>query len=74
MKLRSERAICSDADALVCARTLYAAIPGAIVGLAVAIFFAIGLVVAIVVADKVGKREAVVRGDKIDTRVRAPAI
>src|SRR4030095_1707302 len=42
-----------------------------VVVLAIAIAFAVGFVVLLVVADEIGQREAVVRGDEIDARVRA---
>src|SRR5580704_8648368 len=54
-------------------RALDAAVPGSIVGLAVAILFAIFLVVPVVVTDQVIQREAVMSGQKIDARVRLAA-
>ncbi|MNM73230.1 hypothetical protein D3C81_849500 [compost metagenome] len=44
---------------------------GVVVG-AVAVVLAVGLVVLAVVADQVGQREAVVRGDEVDAGPRAP--
>ena len=46
-------------------RTFHAAVPGAVVALAVAVAFAVRLVVLVVVADQVVHREAVVRGDEV---------
>src|ERR1700733_12690953 len=54
-------------------RTLDAAVPGSIVGFAVAILFAVFFVVPIVVTNQVIQREAVMGGQKIDARVRLAA-
>src|SRR6185436_9638752 len=49
-----------------------AAVPAQVVVLAVGVLLAVSLVVLAVVADEVGQREAVVRGDEVDARVRTP--
>ncbi len=54
-------------------RSLDAAVPRAVVVLAVAVVLAVGLVVLLVVGDEVAQREAVVRGDEVDAGRRAPA-
>ena len=51
-------------------RPFDAAVPRAVVALAVAVVLAVGLVVLVVVRDQVAQREAVVRGDEVDARVR----
>ena len=52
-------------------RALGAAVPRAVVALAVGAALAVGLVVLLVVGDEVVEREAVVRGDEVDARGRA---
>src|SRR5580692_5411178 len=55
-------------------RAFGAAIPRAVVAVAVAILFAVRLVVLVVVGDQVAQREAVVCGYEVDAGVRtAPA-
>ncbi len=51
-------------------RPLAAAVPGTVVAFAVAVAFAVGLVVLVVVRHEISEREAVVRGDEVDARVR----
>src|SRR5262249_60867456 len=55
-------------------RPLDATIPRAVVGVAVAIAFAVGLVVLLVVARPVVQREAVMGGDEIDAGPAPPSI
>src|SRR5207253_2953738 len=50
-------------------RPLDAAVPGAVVVAAVPVSLPVGHIVLVVVGDEVGKREAVVRGDKVDAGV-----
>src|SRR5216683_6519006 len=60
-------------DAVVVRRSFGAAVPRAVVALAVAVLLAVRLVVLLVVGDQVLEREAVVRGDEVDARVRPAA-
>ena len=53
---------------------LDAVVPRAVVILAVLAVLAVGLVVLFVVADQIVQREAVVRGNEVDRRVRPPAV
>ena len=55
-------------------RALDAAVPGLVVVVAVAVVLAVRLVVLVVVGDQVVQREAVVRGDEVDARVRPAAV
>ena len=62
-------------DALVLGGTLGAAVPRAVVVVAVAVVLAIGLVVLVVVGNEVLEREAVMGGDEVDARPGpAPAL
>ena len=58
-------------DAGIVGRTFDAAIHAQIEVGPVAIVFAVGFVVLALVADKIGKREAVMHGDVVDARARA---
>src|SRR6266542_2219266 len=49
------------------------AVPAEILILAVTVLLGVRVVVFVVVADKVRKREAVVRRDEVDARIRTPA-
>src|SRR5579863_5789549 len=63
-----------DGDlAIVTSRAFHTAIPGTIVGLAVAILLAVVLVMLLVVADEIVQGEPVVRGQKIDAGVGTAA-
>src|SRR3712207_8312031 len=55
-------------------RSLDAAVPRAVVGLAVRAALAVGVVVLVVVGGEIGEREAVVGGDEVDRRVRVTAV
>ena len=59
-------------DGGVVGRPFDAAVPRAVVLLAVAVVLAVGLVVLLVVRDQIAQREAVVRGDEVDAGVGAP--
>ena len=59
-------------DLGVVGRSFDAEIPRAIVALAVAVVLAVRLVVLLVVRNEIAQREAVVRGDEVDARVRPP--
>src|SRR5262249_25760101 len=61
-------------DVLVVGRPLGAAIPGMVVGAAVAIAFAVGVVVLVVVARPVVQGETVMRRDEIDAGPAPPAV
>src|ERR1700733_6082986 len=61
------------ADSWVVGRSLDAAVPGAVLVVAVPVVLKVRLVVLFVVGDEVVKREAVVGGDEVDRRQR-PAI
>src|SRR5690606_13563054 len=50
--------------------TLRAAVPGAVVALAVAVVLAVRLVVLVVVRNQIAQREAVVRRHEVDARER----
>jgi hypothetical protein len=52
--------------------SLDAAVPGAVLIVAVAVVLEVGLVVLLVVGDEVVECDAVVRGDEVDRRQRAP--
>src|SRR5205823_11915295 len=60
-------------DGVVVGRPFGAAVPGAVVALAVLVVLAVRRVVLRVVGDQVAEREAVVGGDEVDARVRAAA-
>ena len=60
-------------DLLVLRRTLDAAVPGAVVALAVVAVLAVGVVVLLVVGHQVPQREAVVGGDEVDRGDRLAA-
>ena len=64
-KLRCCRRAERDARRVV-GRPFDAAVPRAVVALAVAVVLAVRLVVLVVVRDEVAQREAVVRGDEVD--------
>jgi hypothetical protein len=51
-----------------------AAVPRAVVALAVAVLFAVHLVVLLVVRDEIAEREAVVRGHEVHARDRPPRV
>src|SRR5207244_3504346 len=53
---------------------LGAAVPGAVVRLAVVVVLAVGLVVLLVVGDEIAQGEAVVGGDEVDRRVGPAAV
>ena len=55
-------------------RALGPVIPGMIIVVAVLIVLAVRFVVFVVIADEIVEREAIVRGDEIDARVRATAV
>ena len=61
-------------DRRVVGRPLDAAVPRAVVGLAVAVVLAVRVVVLLVVRDEVGQREAVVGGDEVDRRGRSSGV
>src|SRR6201996_4484822 len=61
-------------DGRVVGRALGPAVPGPVVVGAVPVVLAVGLVVLVVVGDQVVDGEAVVRGDEVDRRGRAPAV
>ena len=61
-------------DRRIVGRAFDAAVPRSVVVLAVLVVLAVGLVVLLVVGDQVAQREAVVRGDEVHARVRAPAV
>ena len=68
---------CLDAqciDPVVVRRAFGAAVPTVVVVRAIAIFLAVRLVMFLVVAHEIAQREAVVSGDEIEARARAPAI
>ena len=65
-------AVAQREDLRVVGRPFGAAVPRAVVALAVAVVFAVRLVVLLVVGDEIAQREAVVRGDEVDARVRPP--
>ena len=51
-----------------------ATVPTLIIVGPVAIFFAVRFVMLLVVTDQIAQREAIVRGDEVDARARAPAV
>jgi hypothetical protein len=53
-------------DGRVLRLALRAAVPGAVVALAVLVVLAVGLVVLLVVGDQIAQREAVVGGDEVE--------
>src|SRR4051812_12971978 len=61
-------------DRLVVGWPLHSAVPRAIVVVAVLVVLLVRLVVFLVVRDAIVEREAVVRGDEVDARVRPAAV